>query len=224
MRISEIFLSIQGEGIEQGNPTIFIRTFGCTQKTSCRYCDTLYSVKGDDYKNLSLQDILKKVNSFLPYYYICLTGGDPLAQEPDSQELTKLLLRNKKTIWLETNGIKNIKWYTRQGDRCRVVMDIKCPSSGNKDNTYWRNIKYLRKIDQVKFVIGTEADYNYAKAIAQTLSYTSPVQILFSSILYPVKAKMKPDKLVKKILKDQLFVRYSLQIHKFIYDPGRRGV
>lgn len=223
MKISEIFLNLSGEGIEQGNPTIFIRTFGCTQYLSCTYCDTLYAVTGEDYQELTSYKILDKVNEFLPYYYICLTGGDPLAQE-ETKDLVKLLLNNQKTVWLETNGVKSIKWYTQQGNRCRIVMDIKCPSSGNSEFTNWRNLKYLRDIDQVKFVIGTKEDYQYAKTITQILSFLTPVQILFSPVLFPQEAQLTKDQLWNKILEDKLFVRYSLQIHKFVFDPNTRGV
>lgn len=223
LKVSEIFLSIQGEGVEQGNPTIFVRLFGCS--LNCTYCDSDFAKKGD-YKRMTIEQIADEVDKYLPYYYVQITGGEPLIQENTERLVDELISRNK-TIWINTNGSRDVLPYAQKGDRCRLMMDIKTPSSGMTDKMKWSNIRCLRNIDQIIYVIATEEDYIFAKAQSRILGYKCPAQILFSPC-FDVKRKFKsqitPAELVEKIKQNKLMVRLSLQLHKILWNPNKRGV
>ena len=224
LKVVEIFLSIQGEGVEQGNPTIFVRLFGCN--LDCAYCDSDFAKEEKNSKTMSMEDILNEVDKYLPYYYVYLTGGEPLIHK-NVECLVDRLLTNQKIVWIDTNGSQDIRKYTQKGDRCRIVLDIKCPSSGMSDKMKWENLLFLRDVDQVKFVIATEEDYQFAKVFCLVLSLFTPAQILFSPC-FEVKGKFKPKltpaQIVEKIKRDKLKARLSLQIHKYIWTPETRGV
>lgn len=221
--ISEIFLSIQGEGVEQGNPTIFVRLFGCNY--NCAWCDTDYAKKGK-YKNMTVDKVIEEIDKYAPYYYVQITGGEPLIQEA-VEELVDKLLRRRKTVWINTNGSQDIEKYTSKGPHCRIMIDIKPPSSGMSHRTLWRNLLHLRYFDQITFVIATKEDYEFAKTITKAISYLCPAQVLFSP-MFKVKGKMKPEltpaQIVEKIKEDELMVRLSLQLHKILWNSEKRGV
>jgi 7-carboxy-7-deazaguanine synthase len=209
MKVNEIFYSIQGEGKTAGVCTIFIRTMGCNLR--CSFCDTRYAYEQGT--EMSIQEILDELKKF-PCHSICITGGEPLLQK-DQQKLIERLLRKNYSISLETNGSLNIKKH--MGKRSLMIsLDIKCPSSGMQNQMKLKNISYLSKKDQLKFIIKDKKDYEYAKKILSTFKPRCTV------FFQPVWGT-NPKKLASWILNDGLPVRLGLQQHKIIWGK-KRGV
>ena len=211
MKINEIFLSIQGEGLQSGLPTIFIRTTGCNLR--CTYCDTSYAYK--EGKNYSINGLLTKVRSFA-FQRICLTGGEPLLQR-DSINLIKKLISMDYEIDLETNGSIDINNFTGL-DNLLISMDIKCPSSGCHKSMIIDNLLLLSKKDQVKFVIGDKIDYKFAKDVIEKYNLLDHTNVIISPV-----GGIKPKWIIKEVLKDGLDARIGLQLHKLIWSQ-KRGV
>ena len=211
LKINEIYYSIQGEGTKAGLPCVFIRLTYCNLR--CTYCDTEYAFfEGND---LSIGDIIQKVR-----VYNCslveITGGEPLVQE-ESLILMKQLADCGFEVLLETGGslpIKNID------ARVKIIMDFKTPSSGMLKKNIYENINFLKKEDEVKFVIGSREDYLWSKDIIEKYALDKKIEILFSVVF----GKLLPVELVNWILEDKLDVRFQLQLHKFIWKPEERGV
>ncbi|VVB62076.1 7-carboxy-7-deazaguanine synthase [uncultured archaeon] len=209
MKVNEIFYSIQGEGILVGVPSIFLRLTGCNLR--CSFCDTKYGyVQG---KEMSVQAILDDIKKFA-CTYICLTGGEPLLQK-DSVKLIENLLKKNYKICLETNGSISIKKLVGKKS-LMISLDIKCPSSGSHEQMIMKNISYLSKKDQLKFIIKNKEDYDYAKKI---LKKYNPQCTVFFQPVWGTSAK----KLASWILNDGLLVRLALQLHKIIWGE-KRGV
>ena len=209
MKINEIFLSIQGEGLITGYPTIFIRFTGCNLR--CNYCDTTYSYY--EGKDMKLEDLIEEINSY-EFKRACITGGEPLLNE----EIQTLLdaLKGYRVV-IETNGsipLNRVKLYPCQ----TFVMDIKTPSSGQQDKMCFSNISRLRREDEIKFVIGDREDYEWSKQIMKKYEINNIVT--FS----PVFGKIDAEIIAGWILEDRLDVRLGLQLHKIIFDGERRGV
>lgn len=203
MKINEIFYSLQGEGVLIGAPSIFIRVSGCNLR--CAYCDTTYAYEKGT--TMTIPQILDEIKKF-PCSSVCLTGGEPL-QQKDTPKLIDTLLSKKYQVCLETNGSKDI---TKYADKKKVVisLDIKCPSSGSHKKMKMGNIRKLTKKDQLKFVIKTKKDYDYAKQIL--LNYHPVCKVYFQPVW-----GTDPKKLSSWILRDGLPVRLSLQLHKLIW-------
>lgn len=215
MRISEIFCSIDGEGPRVGLLATFIRTHGCILR--CSYCDSMYAVEGDDYKDMSVEEIMEDVANFdhLTNKRITLTGGEPLIQ-PKAPTLIAELSKNGYEVQIETCGAVNYTKYLAM-DNVFVTADWKCSSSGMSDKMIREQIKYLRPIDVLKFVVGSEEDLLEMKEI----SSETAAQIYVS----PVFGKIEPKKIVEFMQERELFdVRFQLQIHKIVFDPMARGV
>jgi 7-carboxy-7-deazaguanine synthase len=209
MKVNEIFYSIQGEGLFSGLPTIFLRTTGCNLR--CSFCDTQYAY--EEGTELVLEEILDKIKIY-PCKNICITGGEPLDQK-DTSKLIKTLLNNKYMICLETNGSIDIKKYA--GKQSFVIsLDIKCPSSGMTTYMILKNILFLSKKDQLKFIIKNKTDYEYAKKIIQ--KYRPRCTVFFQPVW-----GTKPQKLASWILNDDLPVRLGLQLHKILWGV-KKGV
>jgi 7-carboxy-7-deazaguanine synthase len=196
LRISEIFYSLQGESNTVGLPTVFIRLTGCPLR--CHYCDTAYAFNGVDGYAAK---------------YITITGGEPLAQ-PACLPLMSELLDKGYLVSLETSGALDVSTVDR---RVVKVMDLKTPSSGELSKNRYENIAYLEAKDQLKFVIGTEEDYDWAKQMLLQYDLTNRCQVLFS----PVMGQMSPTILAEKILHDRLFVRFQIQLHKYLWDDAQ---
>ncbi len=210
--VNEIFHSIQGESIYSGRPCVFVRLTGCNLR--CSYCDTTYAY--DEGVEMNLTDVLKKVD-FYNCPFVEITGGEPLLQD-ETPILISRLLEKGYEVMMETNGSLDINMVD---ERCIRIVDIKCPSSGESEKNDLENLIRLNPKDQVKFVIGTRADYEYAKEITRLKKPGFPMShILFS----PVYGKMSHDKLAKWILEDRLQVRLHLQAHKIIWPEIQRGV
>lgn len=209
MKVNEIFLSVQGEGSSTGYPTIFIRSTGCNLR--CSYCDTSYSYH--DGIDMAPEDIYRKIKEY-GYKRICITGGEPLLQE----EIHRLLsLLQEYEVNIETNGSIDINQF-ELGDNHRFTMDIKTPSSLESKKMKMSNFQHLRGVDEIKFVIASRKDYEWAKEIIDC--YYEKGIIIYSSVF----TKIDPKEIVSWILEDRLDVRFQLQIHKFIWNPEEKGV
>ncbi|MBD3223601.1 MAG: radical SAM protein [Caldithrix sp.] len=212
LRINEIFFSIQGESTYAGQPCIFIRLSYCNLR--CNYCDTEYAFyEGTEH---TLVDILNETAQF-DAKLVEITGGEPLLQN-NVLALMQELSNRGYNVLLETAGHRDISVVD---ERVIRIMDIKCPSSGESQKMYWKNLEYLTHKDQVKFVIGHRLDYDYAKDITKKYNLSAKVHaVLFS----PVFGLLDNRVLSEWILQDQLPVRFQIQLHKYIWEPDRRGV
>lgn len=210
LKITEIFYSLQGESTTVGLPTVFVRLTGCPLR--CGYCDSEYAFYGGE--RLSLDDILAKVASFNPRY-ICVTGGEPLAQR-ECLTLLRLLCDKGYQVSLETSGALPV------GDvdpRVVKVMDLKTPGSGEVGRNRWENIPLLTPQDQIKFVLCSREDYEWARFKLDEYQLAEKVSdVLFS----PSFGQIQPLELAEWILADNLNVRFQLQLHKILWNdvPG----
>jgi len=212
LNVNEIFFSIQGESIYTGIPCVFVRLTGCNLR--CAYCDTTYA--WEDGTSMEIGKIMEKIRGFR-CLLVEITGGEPLIQE-ETPFLIKELLKTGHKVLLETNGSIDIRMVPPE---CIKIVDIKCPSSNEKDKIDLKNIKHLGMKDQIKFVIQDREDYLYARNIFKTnCKHLEGGNILFS----PVTEKLPPSDLAGWILKDRLDVRFHLQLHKIIWPEARRGV
>jgi 7-carboxy-7-deazaguanine synthase len=213
LKVNEIFYSIQGESTYAGKPCVFIRLTGCNLR--CSYCDTKYAYY--DGEKLDIHEIINKV-ALYGCPLVEVTGGEPLLQEETPYLISQLLGTGYKVL-IETNGSQDI---SRVDGRSVRIVDIKCPSSGEKDRNDLANLNRLRDEDELKFVIGSREDYNYAKDILSLIGHgsSSKITVHFS----PSFGRMEPKELVGWILNDRLNVRLHLQLHKYIWPPGQRGV
>ncbi len=210
LRITEIFYSIQGEANSSGWPTVFIRLTGCPLR--CGYCDTAHAFSGGEWK--TIEAILHQVTHYQTEY-VCVTGGEPLAQKGVHQLLSALCDGGYK-VSLETSGALPIE---NVDTRVEVVMDLKTPSSGEQNQNCYDNIKRLKPGDQVKFVICDREDYEWSKATVDRYRLRHKCQVLFSSAYQEVS----PVQLAEWIIADQLEVRFQLQLHKVLWgnEQGR---
>lgn len=210
LRITEIFHSLQGESVHMGLPTVFVRLTGCPLR--CQYCDTTYAFNGG--KLISMEDILAKIRQFnCPY--ICVTGGEPLAQ-PGCNDLLTLLCDQKLAVSLETSGARDL---CNVDPRVMIVMDLKTPGSQESDKNLLSNLSYLKKSDQIKFVLCNRADYEWAIKMINDYQLDQLTQILFS----PSWHELNPTMLAEWIVQDQLPVRFQVQLHKILWNdsPGK---
>ena len=209
IKVNEIFYSIQGEGIQIGIPTIFIRTQGCN--LSCRWCDTVYARDFENGKNMEISEIMRKVKNY-PTKYVCITGGEPLLQK-NVKVLINRLLKLGYNVSLETNGSLALKGLPKSKNFL-TSMDVKCPSSKMENRMDFENIKLLKKTDQMKFVIADKKDYDYAKKIIR--KYKLGCNIVFMPV-----GGTDAGRLAANVLKDGLNVRVLIQLHKLIWGDKR---
>jgi 7-carboxy-7-deazaguanine synthase len=239
LAVNEIYLSVQGESTFAGLPCLFIRLTGCNLR--CSYCDTAYAFTGG--KRLSLDEIRARVAELTRPFdaagrprlpLVELTGGEPLLQQ-DSIPLMRQLCDDGFTVLLETSGALDI---APVDPRVHRIMDLKCPSSGEVERNRWANLPHLRDTDEIKFVIGTVEDYEWARNQIREHRLAGICPLLFSwaaplephqrdPSLKSVPAGQTPlsrRELVERILADALPVRFQLQMHKIIWPPDQRGV
>ena len=211
LRVNEIFKSIQGESSYAGIPCVFVRLTGCNLR--CSYCDTTYAY--DEGTEMLACEILKTIKGY-GCKNVCVTGGEPLLQS-SVNKLINLLKKSHYKIFVETGGSINIDMLPKAVTR---IMDIKCPDSGMDKEMDWGNIERLKSSDEVKFIISSKKDYEWAKRITRKYKLTDRAQILFG-VTY---GRMKPKTLAGWILKDNLEVRFQLQLQKYIWPDKVRGV
>ncbi|MBA2648735.1 MAG: 7-carboxy-7-deazaguanine synthase QueE [Legionella sp.] len=209
LRITEIFHSLQGESITVGLPTVFVRLTGCPLR--CQYCDTAYAFNGG--KQKSLEDIMQLVSGF-SCQHVCITGGEPLAQPACFPLLTNLCDAGF-FVSLETSGARDISLVDK---RVMIVMDLKTPDSLESDKNLWTNVEFLKPSDQIKFVLCSREDYDWACQMIKEHRLTERSQLLFSPSWKQLEARALADWIVQ----DKLAVRFQLQLHKILWNdaPG----
>ena len=209
LRITEIFHSIQGEADAIGWRTVFVRLTGCPLR--CVWCDTEYSFYGGDWRDID--DIVAEVASH-GAKHVCVTGGEPLAQKR-CLILLQRLCDAGHDVSLETSGALDV---AQVDPRVRKVMDLKAPDSGEAKRNLWSNIEHLLPHDQVKIVIASRADYEWARDVVAEHGLIERCMVLFS----PVHGAIKPRELAEWIIEDKLDVRFQLQLHKLLWndEPG----
>jgi 7-carboxy-7-deazaguanine synthase len=211
IKINEIYYSIQGESTKAGLPCVFIRLTYCNLR--CTYCDTEYAFYEGEERSINyILDEIKQYNCKL----VEVTGGEPLVQK-DAIELMYRLCDEGYEVLLETGGSLPID---KVDNRVKIILDLKCPSSGMMKKNLYANIDYLKPIDEVKFVIGNFDDYKWAKEQINKYQLDAKCEVLFSVVF----GKLEPIELVKWITDDKLNVRFQLQMHKFIWHPEEKGV
>lgn len=209
VKITEVFYSLQGEAKTVGQPTVFIRLTGCPLR--CVYCDSEYAFHGGEWHDI---DALVEQAASYQTKHVTVTGGEPLAQKSCWPLLTALCDAGLD-VSLETSGAMDISTVDRRVSR---VMDIKTPSSQESERNRWENLEHLTAHDQVKFVIGDNADYQWAKDILEKNQLNQLCEVLFSPIFENLKARDLADWIVA----DQLPVRFQIQLHKYLWGdiPG----
>lgn len=218
LRVTEIFHSIQGESTRAGEPCVFVRLTGCPLR--CTWCDTAYAFYGGT--DMSLEAVVDQVKGYgCPLVEV--TGGEPLAQ-PAAFELITRLCEERFDVLIETSGAIDV---TPVDSRASIILDVKCPGSEMDDRMRWDNLQCIRQKDQVKFIISDRRDYDWAVDVIKRYRLTEKCPVLFSPV-FGVEGNddrcslLRP--LAEWILQDRLPVRLQVQLHKFIWDPDRRGV
>lgn len=211
LEVCEIFLSIQGESSFAGLSCSFVRLAGCP--LDCRWCDTPYAKEPG--QNLTLEAITGQVRD-LGVGLVEITGGEPLAQEA-TPTLLEMLLEWGHTVLLETSGAFDI---ARVPGEVHLIMDIKCPSSGMAQRMHWPNLELLKPHHELKFVLASREDYDYARELISKHRLAERCTLLLSTVMDQVE----PSQVVQWMLQDKLPARFQLQLHKYIWPPDQRGV
>lgn len=209
LRVTEVFLSLQGETSRAGLPTVFVRLTGCPLR--CRWCDTPYSFQGGE--TLTLAALLARVADY-GVLTVCVTGGEPLAQK-NCLSLLTALCDAAYSVSLETSGALDIGGVD---PRVARIVDLKPPGSGEAARNRWENLAQLTPHDEIKFVLADRADYDWARDVIQSRRLAQICPILFS----PVQGELPPAQLAEWVLADRLPVRVQLQLHKLLWGntPG----
>lgn len=208
LRVNEVFHSIQGESTRVGLPTVFVRLTGCPLR--CAWCDSEYAFSGGE--SLSVDEVLARVAQF-GCRQVCVTGGEPLAQK-DSLALLQALCSAGYDVSLETSGALDVAAVDARVSR---IMDIKAPGSGESGKNRWENLRALGAHDEIKCVLASREDYEWAKAVLAERHLTDICPVLFS----PVQGQLDPAQLAEWILRDRLPVRFQLQLHKILWGNER---
>jgi 7-carboxy-7-deazaguanine synthase len=231
MFITEIFKSIQGEGTRAGLPCVFVRLTGCNLR--CTWCDTAYAFHGG--KKMSVEAVLARVDELCggaadqsrtaaKVPLVELTGGEPLLQE-EIYPLAAALIARGYTVMIETSGERLVDRLPKEVIK---IVDVKCPDSGEADTFDLRNLNAVDSKDEIKFVLSTRRDYEFARDFTREHSLVNRVrQVLFSPAFADPNGQwqgLEPRALVEWILEDQLPVRLGLQLHKYIWHPATQGV
>ncbi len=231
MFITEIFKSIQGEGTRAGLPCIFVRLTGCNLR--CTWCDTAYAFHGG--KKMAVDEVLAQVDelagrpegtrgSDAVVPLVELTGGEPLLQE-EIYPLAEKLLAVGYIVMIETSGERHVGRLPKEVIK---IVEVKCPDSGEADTFDLSNVEVLDEKDEVKFVLSTRRDYEFAREFTGQHRLAQRVRaVLFSPVFDDPEGKwqgLEPRTLVEWILADGLPVRLGLQLHKFVWDPATKGV
>jgi len=212
LKINEIYLSIQGESSKAGLLCVFVRLTYCNLR--CTYCDTEYAFY--EGKDFTVEQVIQKVNEF-DCTLVEITGGEPLVQDEECRHLMKRLSDAGYEVMLETGGSLPIQGID---DRVKIVMDLKCPSSGMMKKNLYDNLNYLKSGDEVKFVIGSFEDYEWTRDIIKKYNLENRCILLLSVVF----DKLEPVTLVQWMLKDKIKARFQLQMHKYIWPPEMKGV
>jgi len=211
LQVNEIFYSVQGESTYAGRPCVFVRLTGCHLR--CRWCDTAYAFY--DGETLTVEQVLERVRAY-KCPLVEITGGEPLLQHEVHSLIDRLLLEGCEVL-IETGGSLDVG---RLDPRVVKIVDLKAPGSGMEGQNNLDNIQYLDRKDQIKFVVADRRDYEWAKQMMAEHALAEKAQVLFS----PVFGELHPRELAEWILADRLPARLQIQLHKYLWDPDRRGV
>ena len=217
LRVTEIFHSIQGESTWAGLPCTFVRLTGCPLR--CVWCDTAYAFSGGE--RMSFDEILAGVRGH-GCGLVELTGGEPLAQA-GAFDLVDRLLEEGFMVLVETSGAIDI---ASLDPRAHRIMDLKCPGSGEEERNLWSNLAHLTARDEVKFVIGDRADYEWARTVIAERGLADRIRrgSLNALLMSPVWGEVNLEEMAGWILEDGLPVRFQTQLHKHIWGPDKKGV
>jgi 7-carboxy-7-deazaguanine synthase len=210
MRITEIFFSIQGESSHAGRPCVFVRLTGCNLR--CTWCDSEYTFTGGE--RMSIDDIVARVLSY-GCNLVEITGGEPLAQK-EAFELIERLCNDGFEVLIETSGSIDIAPVDR---RAKLILDIKCPGSGEVEENRWANLDDLRPHDELKFVISDRTDYEWARTLIAERRLDR-----WTVLLSPVWGRMDMKALAEWMLADRVPARFQTQLHKHIWGADVHGV
>src|SRR5450631_300824 len=227
MQITEIYKSIQGESTYAGLPCIFVRLTGCNLR--CSWCDSEYTFTGG--RRMGLEEVLAKVEELSPDGGLVeITGGEPMLQEREVVPLMQRLLDDGYTVLLETSGERPLE---RVPTGVVKIVDVKCPDSGEGETFCMENLETLSAHDEVKFVLSSRADYEFAREFTQKHNLAERVNAVLFSPAFRKDATgardsshclLDPQELAEWMLGDNLPARLGLQLHKFIWDPAVKGV
>ena len=213
LRVTEVFRSIQGESTHAGRPCAFVRLTGCPMR--CVWCDSEYTFTGGEH--ISIDDVMRQVQS-LGCKLVEVTGGEPLAQK-EALELIRRLCDEEFEVLIETGNYVSTAGLD---PRAKVILDVKCPASGEEPRNDWSNLVRLRAdADEVKFVVADENDWLYAKRIIQENELESRTRAILIS---PVWGQVDLQQLANWVAESGLNVRMQLQLHKYIWGPDVQGV
>ncbi len=217
-KVAEMFSSINGEGTKAGQLSVFVRFAGCN--LNCDYCDTQWANKPDtDYKIMSANEIISKILE-TGIKNVTITGGEPLYQK-GIYEFLELISKEPLSVEIETNGSIDLKHFNNIKNRPSFTMDYKLKSSGMENYMLLSNFDILKKTDTIKFVSGSIEDLQICLNIINKYSLTSKCNIYIS----PVFGKIAPSDIVDFMLKNKMnYINLQLQLHKYIWDPNKRGV
>lgn len=209
--VTEIYASVQGESSYAGLPCTFIRLTGCPLR--CRWCDTAYAFKGG--KTMTQDEILAEVER-LKVPLVELTGGEPLAQ-PGTPKLMQELVDRGYKVLIETSGSESI---ADLPTATHVIMDLKCPGSGMQDRNLWRNLDLLKPTDEIKFVLASREDFDWAREVIRKERLDERFKLLFSCAW----GHLEPRELASWMVAEPHLGRMQLQQHKYIWGPRTKGV
>ena len=212
LTVNEIFYSIQGESTRAGRPCVFVRLTACDLR--CSWCDTAYAFH--EGQKRSVDDVIAEVERY-DCRLVEITGGEPLLQD-EVYPLMERLLATGRTVMLETGGHRPIARVPRAVVK---IVDVKCPGSGESDRNDWSNLDAIAPHDEVKFVVKDRADYEFSRDVIAR--YDLPLRSS-AVLISPVHGELDPRVLSEWMLEDHLPARLQLQLHKFIWPPGTRGV
>jgi 7-carboxy-7-deazaguanine synthase len=227
MQITEIYKSLQGESTYAGLPCVFVRLTGCNLR--CTWCDSEYTFYGG--RKMSMEEVLNEVMQLSPGGGLVeITGGEPMLQERELVPLMQRLLEHGYTVLLETSGERPLE---RVPDAVVKIVDVKCPDSGEGDTFRRENLEALTHRDEIKFVLSSRGDYDFARDFVARHRLAAKVNAVLFSPAFRKEASgarnsshclLDPQELAEWMIADNVPARLGLQLHKFIWDPATKGV
>jgi 7-carboxy-7-deazaguanine synthase len=226
VQITEIYKSLQGESTHAGLPCVFVRLTGCNLR--CSWCDSEYTFTGGQRK--SLEEVVAEVRRLSPDGLVEITGGEPMLQEREVLPLMEHLLREGFRVLLETSGERPLQ---KVPAGVIKIVDVKCPDSGEPDTFCTENLATLAAHDEVKFVLSSRADYEFARAFIEQHGLAQRVNAVLFSPAFRKDATgardsshclLDPQELAEWMIADNVPARLGMQLHKFIWDPAVKGV